>query len=171
MHFRYYQYLKEARVSELQNIARDLGAKHFRVIYKEYSNDKMSKEAKVKSIIKVPGSYNSDVDAEQHRSASVSSKTEIAANMDFVGHDPVEPALFYFRNDPQIRSLITSRLSDNSITHQEYTISLSNSLGIKMNDAVKIDAAINAMKIKGNINITSDVQKENNSFFEYEIDF
>ncbi|MBR1772683.1 MAG: hypothetical protein IJ749_02175, partial [Eubacterium sp.] len=167
----YFDHLRIARISELQNIARDLGAKHFRVIYEESNSNQMAKDIKIKSIIKVPGSYNSDADYEKQRSEANASKFEVAAEMEFIGHKPVEPELFYFRNDPQIQSLVSSRLAENSMTHQVYRLNLSSSSGIKMNDALKIDAAINAMKIKGNSSVTSAVQKEKNSFFEYEIDF
>ena len=167
----YFDHLRIARISELQNVARDLGAKHFRVIYEESNSNQMAKDIKIKSIIKVPGSYNSDADYEKQRSEANASKFEVAAEMEFIGHKPVEPELFYFRNDPQIQSLVSSRLAENSMTHQVYRLNLSSSSGIKMNDALKIDAAINAMKIKGNSSVTSAVQKEKNSFFEYEIDF
>ena len=167
----YFHYLKISRISELQNIAQDLGAKHFRVTYKEYQSNHIEKDSRAKSILKVPGSYNSDSEGEKYRSEGNSSKIEIAAEMEYIGHKPVEPKLVYFRNDPQIQSLVTSRMSDNAMTRQVYTLQLSNSSGIKMKDAIKIDAAINAMKIKGSASVTSEVQNEMHRIFEYEIDF
>ena len=55
--------------------------------------------------------------------------------------------------------------------HQKYTLKLSNSSGIKEKDAVRIDAALKAMKISGNTTVTSEVRNESRRFFEYEIDF
>lgn len=57
------------------------------------------------------------------------------------------------------------------LTHQKYTLKLSNSSGIKESDAIKIDAALKSMKICGNTTIVSEVQSEARKFFEYEIDF
>ena len=62
-------------------------------------------------------------------------------------------------------------MADNAMMHQVYTLELSNSSGIKEKDAIKIDAALSAMKIDGHISIASEVQREKRSIFEYEIDF
>ena len=73
--------------------------------------------------------------------------------------------------EPSIQTLIELRMSDNQMRHQKYTLQLSNSSGIKARDAVKIDAALNAMKISGNATVSSEVQSEARRFFKYEIDF
>ena len=99
------------------------------------------------------------------------SKIEIAAEMEYIGHKPIEPTPVYFRKDPQIQSLISPRMADNIITRQVYTLDLSKSSGIKLKDAVKIDAALNAMKINGNATVYREVQSEMRRIFEYEIDF
>ena len=57
------------------------------------------------------------------------------------------------------------------ITHQKYTLKLSNSSGIKEKDAVKIDAALKSMKFTGNTTVTSEAKNEARRFFEYEVDF
>ena len=84
---------------------------------------------------------------------------------------PVEPKLVYFKKDPQILNLVSLRMSDNPLTHQVYTLVLSNSSGIKVKDAIKIDAALSAMKCSGNATLTSEAESESRRFFEYEIDF
>ena len=171
----YYNYLKIARISELQKIAQDLGAKHFRVTYKEQqkavaANDTKSKaDAKVK--VKGPGKNSVNMGAEHHRKEDNYSKIEIAAEMVCIGHKPTAPKLVYFQKDPQIQSLVSLRMADNAMMHQVYTLELSNSSGIKEKDAIKIDAALSAMKIDGHISVSSEVQREKRSIFEYEIDF
>ena len=167
----YFNYLRIARISELQKIAQDLGAKHFRVRYKEQQKTRVTNDAKGKGHIRAPGKQGGSIEAEHHRSESSDSNFEIAAEMEYIGHKPVEPTLLYFRKDPQIQSLVSMRMADNAMTRQVYMLDLSNSSGIKMKDAVKIDAAISAMKIEGNISITSEVQREMRRIFEYEIDF
>ena len=53
-------YLKVARVSELQKIAQDLGAKHFRVTYKEQKKSFESNTAKAKLGVKATGILKED---------------------------------------------------------------------------------------------------------------
>lgn len=92
--------------------------------------------------------------------------------MDCPGYEPFEPVLHYLQREASIQSLITLRMDKSSpITHKKYTLKLSNTSGIKQTDAVKIDAALKAMKICGNTTVTNEVQNESRRFFEYEVDF
>jgi len=167
----YYNHLRIARIGELQVIAQTLGARHFKVTYKEQQETSDTKDAKVKAKAKGPGKMGGAADAEHHGSENSFSKIEIAAEMQFIGHEPKEPVLKYFRKDPQIQSLIFLRMSDNPMTHQVYTLKLFESSGIKEKDAGKIDAALSAMKFDGGFSVSSEVRREQRSFFEYEIDF
>lgn len=167
----YFHYLKIARVNELQKIAQDLGAKHFRVTYKEQKTTFSSKTVKAKGTVKYAGD-SASVEAERDLASTAVSTVEVAAEMDCPGHAPCEPKLFYLQREPSIQNLITLRMDkDSPLTHQKYTLKLSNSSGIKEKDAVKIDAALKSMKISGNTTVTSEVQNESRRFFEYEIDF
>ena len=163
----YFGYLKIARVNELQKIAQDLGAKHFRVTYRE------KKASITKNDIKAKGNVRAGAaEAERNLSISDNSNIEVAAEMQCLGHAPIEPKLFYLRGEPSIQSLIALRMDENSpIFHQEFSLKLSNSSGIKEKDAVKIDAALKAMKISGNTTVVSEAQSESRRFFEYEVDF
>lgn len=167
----YFNYLKVARISELQRIAQDLGATHFRVVYKEQKKTFSANDAKINAAIKLPAKQNGKIVADHQSGENEFSKVEIAADMLCLGHDPVMPKLSYFRKDPQILSLIESRMANNQLRHQAYTLNLSSSCGIKVKDAVKIDAAIKAMKLDGNATVTSEAQSESRRIFEYEIDF
>ena len=167
----YFSFLKVARVSELQKIAQDLGAKHFKVTYKErrasFSKNNVKAKANVKAL-KDGGSAN----AEHDMAANDVSTVEIAAEATFPGHEPVEPALKYLQRDPSIQALVAMRMDEKApLSHQKYTLNLSNSSGIKEKDAIKIDAALKAMKISGDVTVTSEAKKEARRFFEYEIDF
>ena len=46
----YYDYLKITRVSELQSVAQSLGAKHFKVSYKEQTESYINKKGVLKGI-------------------------------------------------------------------------------------------------------------------------
>lgn len=167
----YFNYLRVARVSELQRIAQELGAKHFRVTYKEQKKSFTKTDARVKLEAKDTTKHGGKAEADHKAEQSSFEKVEIAAEMECIGHKPVAPTLKYFKKDPQIQSLIALRMADNEITHQVYTLVLSNSSGIKVKDAMKIDAALSAMKISGDATVTSEAQSEARRFFEYEIDF
>ncbi len=166
----YFSYLKIARISELQRIAQDLGAKHFRVTYKEQKKAFSASDAKGKLGVKASGQGASG-EISHNTVSNDYSKVEIAAEMECIGHTPVEPVLEYFKKDPQIRNLVSLRMADNALTHQSYTLALSNSSGIKVKDAIKIDMALETMKIAGNATVTSEAQSESRRYFEYEIDF
>ena len=163
----YFGYLKIARVNELQKIAQDLGAKHFRVTYREKKASITRNDMKAKGNVRAGAA-----EAERNLSVSDNSNIEVAAEMQCLGHAPIEPKLFYLRGEPSIQSLIALRMDENSpIFHQEFSLKLSNSSGIKEKDAVKIDAALKAMKISGNTTVVSEAQNESRRFFEYEVDF
>ena len=167
----YFSYLKVARINELQKIAQDLGAKHFKVTYKEQKSTSSNAAVKANVLIKSIGN-SAKIDADHNIQSSSNTTVEVAAEMDCPGHAPIEPKLYYLQREPSIQSLIALRMDkDSPITHQKYTLKLSNTSGIKETDAVKIDAALKAMKLTGNTTITSEVRNESNRFFEYEIDF
>lgn len=167
----YFSYLKVARVNELQKIAQDLGAKHFRVTYKEQKTVFAQKSVKVKANAKATkGSATADI--QYDLSSSDTATVEIAAEMECIGHNPSEPKLHYLKHESSIQTLVSLRMNkDAPLTHQKYTLKLSNSSGIKENDAVKIDAALKSMKLSGNTTVANEARNEARRFFEYEIDF
>lgn len=164
----YFAYLKLERVNELQRLAQDLGAKHFRVTYKEektsFTMDRQNLNAK---IVKLQAAVNK---AEEERNFTT---VEIAAEMECPGHEPVMPtALNYLKNDSSIQNLIAMRMDKTSpLSHQKFTIKMSNSSGIKENDAMKIDAALKTFKCAGNYTVVNEAMNEAKRYLEYEIDF
>lgn len=163
----YFQYMKTARIMELQKLAQDLGAKHFRVVYKEEKRTLTRKTGDAKLAAKAFGTASADYE----RADSFYSSAEIAAEMDLAGHPPVQPSLAYLRKDPSVRSLIELRMSPNPVTHQKVVIKLGSSSGMKESEAAKIDAALGAMKCAGNTTVLSEAQSESRRYLEYEIDF
>ena len=159
--------MKQARVAELQQIAQALGAKHFRVTYKEQK--KTITKAKAKGRV---GAKNvAGVTADHQLSSDDFSSISIAAEMNFLGHEPNEPELHYFKGNPQIVELVKSRMKPNPVLHQSYILQLSESSGIRIKDALKIDATLNAIKCEGNATFSSELQDETRRSLEYEIDF
>ena len=167
----YFDHLKIARISELQKIAQDLGAKHFRVTYKEQKTTFSGNAVKAKGSFKKVGD-SASAEAERELKLTDASTVEVAAEMDCPGHAPVKPRLHYLQRDPSIENLIALRMDETSpIYHHKLTLNFSHTSGIKEKDAVKIDAALKAMKIAGNTTVTTEVRNESRRFFEYEIDF
>jgi len=168
----YFGYLKDVRVTELQRIAQDLGAKHFRVVYKERKATITSTKVKAKTGGKVDSKNNVGIEATHENNASEVSTIGIAAENFFPGQDPVMPKLRYLQNDLHIRNLVALRMNTASpLGRQLITIELKNSAGIKEQDALKIDTVLKGLKITGNTTVTAEVQNESRRFFEYEIDF
>lgn len=166
----YFSQLKNERISELERIAFDLGAKHFRVLYKEQTITSAKANVNHKSKLSIlKNGLNSDVDL--NISTDNFSSVEIAAQSDFIGHKPQEPVLRYLKHEPHILNLIELRMNEAPITHKKMEIKLIESSGIKTNDAVKIDAAIKAMRFESRTSIVAEVNQESQRSFEYEIDF
>lgn len=160
----YFNYLKVERISELQMIAKSLGAKHFKVTYKEEQTS--FTENSSRSTVK-------DNNGFEHVSSSKKySAVEIAAELDCPGHDPIKPDLKYMQRDPSITALVSMRMDEHApLSHHKLMLRLSNSSGIKESDALKIDAVLKEMKLSGNTSVASEAKNESRRFLDYEIDF
>ena len=164
----YFDYLKVVRISELEIIAQDLGAKYFKVTFKEekisLAEKNLKAHADAKETIKM--------DASHVASEKEYSTIEIASENSFVGHAPVEPQLKYMHLDPSIQNLVKLRLDTKSpLLNKKYMLKMSTSSGMKEADAVKIDAVLKEMKCSGNTSVSSEVKNEARRYLEYEIIF
>lgn len=164
----YFNFLKVARVNELQKIAQDLGAKYFKVTYKEEKSSFSDKRAKANVNIATVAK----ADAEHSSTEKNYSTVHIEAEMEFPGHVPVEPELKYLQREPNIQTLIAMRMNEKSpLMNQKYMLRLSDSSGMKENDAVKIDAVLKGLKCAGNTTVASEAKNESRRYLEYEIRF
>lgn len=164
----YFYYLKQARISELQRIAQDLGAKHFKVTYKE----EKATFSKKKRNVEAAGGTIASANIDQSHIDQKYVTAEIASEMEFPGHMPVRPKLKYLKYDPSINSLIEMRMNEHTpVLHQKLRLKLSNSSGIKENEAAMIDAVLKGMKCTGNTTLVNEIQNEARRYLEYEIDF
>ena len=148
-----------------------IGAKRFSVIYKEYQKSSSELNAQGKANLKAGKKQGATIDATHHSRENSFSKIEVAAKMEFIGHEAQRPILKYFKKDPQIQTLVDLRMGDNTLKHQAYTLELSNSSGIKYEDALKIDAALKEMNASSKVSVVSEALNEARRIFEYEIDF
>ena len=162
----YFNHLKIMRITELQKIAQDLGAKHFKITYKEEQTSFSSKQAKA--------SAKAGASAVGEHSATVTkySTIETAAEMTFPGHAPIEPQLKYMQRDPVVQNLVSMRMDESApLLHQTFMLKMSNSSGIKEADAVKIDAVLKGLKCSGNAAVVSEAKNEARRYLEYDITF
>lgn len=160
--------MKTVRVNELQKIAQALGAKYFKVTYKEeqtsFSEKKTKAHANAKGIIAA--------DAKHDFIEKKYSTIEIAAEMEFPGHAPIKPQLKYMRRDPNIQTLVSMRMDEPApLLNHKYMLKMSNSSGMKEADAIKIDNVLKSMKICGNATVSSEAKNEARRYLEYEIKF
>lgn len=164
----YFNYLKVVRVNELKKIAQDLGAKRFRVTLQEERTSFSDKKGK--SHIKSGGVASAD--AEHHATEKKYSMIRIEAESEFPGHAPIKPQLKYWQRDPNIQTLVSMRMDENSpLTHEKYVLNLSSSSGIKVNDAMKIDAVLKWLKCSGNTTVENEARNESIRYLEYDIEF
>ncbi len=89
----YFGYLKMARVNELKKIAQDLGAKHFKVTYREEQTSFSERKVKVRSKMADVGTVDGDSELTQKKYATV----DVEAEMIFPGHLPIKPRLKYLQ--------------------------------------------------------------------------
>lgn len=164
----YFNRLKQARVSELQKIAQDLGAKYFRVTYMKEKTTLSKKSTNGKGSIHKKGNGSVQVNATEQKY----DRMDIAAEMSFPGHEPVMPHVRYLKYDPNIQNLIAMRMNPNgTVNRQTLNIKFSSSSGLKENDAVKVDMILKSLKMAGNTTVSSEAQNEAKSILEYEIIF
>lgn len=164
----YFYRLKQVRVSELQKIAQDLGAKYFRVTYIKERTTLSKKAANGKGSIHKKGNGSAQMNATEQKY----DRMDIAAEMSFPGHEPVMPHVRYLKYDPNILNLIEMRMDTKGpINHQILNIKLSSSSGLKETDAVKVDMILKSLKMAGNTTVSREVQNEAKSILKYEIDF
>lgn len=164
----YFSFLKIVRINELQRIAQDLGAKHFRVTYKEECTSFSGVKGKAQAnVAKTCGA-----EREHDTSEKKYSMVDVAAEMHMTGHAPKTPELIYLAKDDSVRTLIHLRMTGGENFHNhKISIKMSNSSGIKERDAIKIDAVLKGMKVSGNATVTSEARNEARRYLEYEIDF
>lgn len=173
----FFDYLRQARVGELQRIAQDLGATFFRVTIKEKKKTLHKKSESAKA----SGSFLSEeknllkasIKGEHSTAFNEMTEGEIAAQSSFEGHAPVRPKLSYYKNEPQINALIDMRLGNtvNALTEQHLSLKCAHSSGITEKTAASIDAAFKTLNCTGNTTFTSEAQNETRQVFEYDIVF
>ncbi|MBR3693021.1 MAG: hypothetical protein IKL88_00690 [Erysipelotrichales bacterium] len=160
----YFGYMITSRVDELEMIARDLGAKYFKVTLMEEQTSFTDKNNKIHFNLKIKA------DVKQHSTEKKMSMIKVAAEDHFVGHKAEKPKLKYWIQNSNIQSLIDMRMSGD-LTRRTYMLQMSSSCGIKEDTAAKIDGILKGLKLSGNTTVSNEVQNESRRYLEYIIEF
>lgn len=164
----YFAYIKKNRVNELELIAQDLGAKSFRVTFKEHQ--KVIVKQSAKTSLKVGADH---ADGCRESTDSDYSRVEIAAETQFSGHSqPNVPTIVYFRNESDIEKLVQMRMDQsNPIKSKDFCFQCSHTSGMTEKTAAKIDLVLRQLKCSGTATLSSEVQREGRTELEYHIEF
>ncbi len=169
----YFNYLKKARVDELERIAQDLGARHVTITFREKKETFVKRTAKQEAAGRLP---NSSAKA-QHSSESTQEEytgMEVAADVHFSGNgQPAVPQLVYFKRESDIEQLIQMRTggSGNPVQSKTYHFQCSRLSGMNQQEAGKLDAALAQLKCGGTATFSSKIQQESRTELEYHIEF
>lgn len=162
----YFDYLRDARINELQVIAHDLGAKYFKVTYLEKKKTVTEKNTTIITSISKGKEKN-----EITRGKEDFTVIETKAESHFPGHEPVQPVLEYLKNNKTIEGLISMRLKKDPITEQHLVFEFNSLSGLNTRDAAKIDAVFKGLKCSGNVTVESEAKNESRKALQYDIEF
>lgn len=171
----YFDYIKKARVAELEMIANKLGAKYVKITYKESEKRFVSAVADnqkkgIFTVEKKTGNITEKQTVEVEHNAL--KEVEVASEYTSPGRDvPVRPELTYFKGELDIESLIEMRMGDNPPTSKLFTIKYNRKSDLSIDAAAGIDAVLAKLKMGASASVKSEVERENRLYLEYEIKF
>lgn len=163
----YFGYLRLARINELKKLAQALGAKHFKVTYKEkrvsFTDQKATSHGKA---------AGASGDVTRRAKQELYDEIRVVAETGFTGHAPHKPQLKYLKQDKSIQTLVAMRMDPSSpLLREHLELELCSTSGMKLEDAVKIDAILKGLKCVGNATVANEVQNEARRCLEYDIEF
>ena len=84
----------------------------------------------------------------------------------------MRPVLHYLKKEINVTNLIEMRMDPLSpLQHQRFNLEMSNTSGIKVKDALKINAMLQTMKVTTSISVVTEAQNEARRILEYDIEF
>lgn len=168
----YFDRIKKARVNELVKIAYDLGAKSIEVNY--ITSAKMDSVKKKSAKLKAKeGKDGGGAEANSNHQNKESSVTTVAASQKTEGNNnPQRPNLVYFKNEEDILDLIDMRMNgQNKVKEKSYTFKSVSSSCMKYKDAVKIDGALQKLKLNAGVSMEEELATANSTVLEYKVEF
>ena len=167
----YFDYIKKKRVNELEMIANKLGAKHIKITIREEKkklvNAKAEKKFEAKEGKKTIAKNNNEIGF----SANNSTVLEIVLDHEFKGGAPEKPTLTYYKNDPDIETLVKTRMGNNPSKEKTYKLDFSQASDMNLSAAMDIDAVLEKLALNAKTSVKSEVERQKRLFFEYHIEF
>lgn len=162
------------RITELRNIARDLGARHCKI--ESYESKKEVTLKKGGGAAKAKGKPVGEVSGEIGLSQDASQFTELSVvfEQSFEGAaEPKRPTLRWFSHDREIRSLIETMCSDEGNRFKEYRIEIdgSSSATLSQKQAAKIDGVLKKLHASCNFTMESECLTESRQKLRFTISF
>ena len=171
----YFDYIKLAKVAELENIANSLGAKYVKITYKEEEKKFVSVSGNSSitgKIIKGKQTIKPSINVSTELTNENLTEIEIAAESSFEGtNNPIRPRLEYYLGDMQIEGFVNSVLGPNPTTNKSLRIRYNRSNDLNITFAEGIDAVLKKLNMSASASVRSEVEKENRLYLEYEVKF
>lgn len=166
----YFDYIKDQKLIELEDVAFSLGAK--KVLIESIEEEK--KHAKVKAGVKATAKAdkNAKMTADQHIKAEArktENKTVLFEDV-FEGHDPERPDLVYLKYDNAILNLINQRMKG-GVLKQTHKIEHSTTMDLSIDTAKSVDAVAKNLAINIGPAIEIEAEKDTRTYFQYHFEF
>lgn len=168
----YFLSLRKQRVAELERIAFDLGASHFKITYKEEKESFVSKNATVKGAAR-NNKDNGTIDARHSSENREYADTKVEVDIQWKEpRDPKRPELLLYQEEIDIKNLIEMRMENPSVVKSKtYLLNYNTRREMKLDDAIKIDGALKVLKMHGTATLQSRSELQSRTKIEYLIEF
>ena len=156
----YFNRINDEKKAELQNVARMLGASHFKL--EEYSLEKTVSvnKGKAKAKVKVP-TAKLDAQASAESRESSGAKKKILLDVGFPqASAPQRPELKWYKTDKLIQELIESRFGEQPLTHYHFEVSEEVSASMFKSIAGKVDGALKKMGAGVDFSFSAEVSTQ-----------
>ena len=164
--------IKKDKMTELSNIAFELGARECRL--ESFESEKETGVVARVAAVKLAKAVVRSASASAESSYSSLSEKRMLFSRTFEGSDsPRDPELDWYKHDKEIKSLISMRCSEGGNKIKEYSVELKSftSGSISSATASKIDAALAKVGISGNAKFEKKVSKESRRELVFHIVF
>jgi hypothetical protein len=166
-----FQFSHDAKVAELENIARCLGAKKctIHMVNQERQRDKRMSQSDTNVKVPYMGKNSVAVGEKSESASDYMTKFESKSEAVFKGLRKAEmPELKWFAHDPNIQNLINFRLTEGKkISSKELQLSGASSATLSRKTAVSIDAVAKDMGVKQSNSLETKSVKESSQTIYY----
>ncbi len=168
-----FQTYQQERITELRDIARDLGAKYCLIESSEVRSTKSRVAKKGGVTVKAIPGNGGTVDSASVQIQGSSSRRRVCCEVSFEGSsEPRPPQLRWYKGSREIQSLVDTVCGGaNKMGSQRLTIQGSSSTTMSRDQATKIDALIKKLKLKASGSLEKKYEEESSQELIYYLEF